>query len=528
MVKKQSSGNKVNIGIRRLMSVLICVSLMLMTGCTTGQNGQQGGDPARTDTGFVVYGPDSYDSADTPVLVAKDEEAGTMTFLNLTLGKEYTLEYDGTTCFYDKYGSILTLGQIEIGEIVDVKFVKPKKHLTSMSISPDGWTINNTTRYVIDTARKDVTIGEDVYNISSDASYFSNDIEIELWDLISTDTLTFRGIGTSVYSVVVENGHGYLRITGQENFVGGWIEVGNKIIQRVYDDMILTVPEGSYQVKISYDGTVSEKRVTIFRNSESKLDFSDVVFEDPKMGMVLFSVNPTTAELYIDGEKTDYSAAIELSYGLHQLICRADGYKTVTQYLSVGQASAGIDIVLEKNEEGNDSTSNDNNNSDNNSGNNSSGNSSNNNNNNNNNGSSNTDTNNNGNTGNTGNTGNNGNTGSTGNNGNADNNSNTGDSNNADNNNNGNGSNGNSDGNTSDGTNTVTTYYQVHIDAPENVEVYIDGSYVGVSPCSFKKTEGSHIVTLSKNGYTTRSYTIYVDSEDRDVSFSFVELTPAN
>lgn len=525
-----------NIGLNRLIAVFMCtVMLFLTVGCTSSNgNGQpDSADGTRTDTGFIVYGPDSYDSEDTPVLVAKDEEAGTMTFLNLTLGKEYTLEYDGTTRFYDKYGEILTLSQIAVGEIVDIKFVKPKKHLTNMSVSNEGWTISNTTRYVIDSARKDVTIGEDVYNISSDACFFSNDKEIEERDLIATDTLTFRGIGTSVYSVVVDNGHGYLRITGQENFVGGWIEVGNKIIQRVFDDMILTVPEGSYQVKISYGGTTSEKRVTIFRNSESKLDFSDVVFEDPKIGTVLFSISPADAELYIDGEKVDYSAAVELTYGLHQLICRAKGYKTVTQYLSVGQASAGIDIGLEKDDANStDSDDSDNNNSNGTDSNNSSGNNS-------QAGNSNSQAGNgNGQNGNAnGNQTGNGNNGQSGNSTDGSNGgSNTGEGDNSNGADNGEGGNDNSgengdtsgDGTGSGNTTTTTSYYQVHIDAPENVEVYIDGSYVGVSPCSFKKAEGSHIITLSKEGYITRSYTVYVDSDDRDVSFSFVELAVAN
>ena len=72
---------------------------------------------------------------------------------------------------------------------------------------------------------------------------------------------------------------------------------------------------------------------------------------------------------------------------------------------------------------------------------------------------------------------------------------------------------------------TTTTYYRVHIDAPENVEVYLDGNYVGISPCSFKKTSGSHVITLRKTGYETRSYTVQVDEEQKDVSYSFVDLT---
>lgn len=466
------------------------------------------GSSVQSDTGFVVYEPGSYDSADTPVLVAKDTENGTMTFLNLTLDKRYTLEYDGTTCFYDKYGNSVTLSMIDIGEIVDVRFVKSKKHLTSMQLSSSAWTIESTTRYIIDSVKRDVTIGEDTYNISSEATYFSKEREVELQDIISTDTLTFRGIGTSVYSVVVDKGHGYLRLTGLQNFVGGWVEIGNSIIEKVTEDMLITVPEGSYTVKISYSGTVSEKPTTIFRNSESSLDFGDVVFEDPKVGNVLFSLTPSDAELYIDGTKADTSAAVELTYGLHQLICRAEGYTTVTQYLNVGQESAGIDIVLEENDSSDDSSDEDDSDED----------------------SSDDDDSKDENSDDTdssddSDTSDGSSSDSTTDSSSSESSTTDSSSSNSDSSDSADSSSGT--GSESSGSDTVvsTSYYKVYIDSPENVEIYLDGAYVGISPCSFKKVAGSHIVTLSKEGYVTRSYTISVDSEDKDISFSFVELT---
>ena len=56
-------------------------------------------------------------------------------------------------------------------------------------------------------------------------------------------------------SVTVEKGHGYLRLVNDENFVGGWLEIGQTQIVRITEDMlVVTVPEGSYQVDISYNG----------------------------------------------------------------------------------------------------------------------------------------------------------------------------------------------------------------------------------------------------------------------------------
>ena len=101
------------------MGLMLCSCMVFMCACAkadTAEKLQQEDAPAQIS---VTIGPESYDSADTPILIEKNEEKKTMTFFNIDVGKKYTLDYDGTTCFYDKYGKPLTLSQIMIGDIVD-------------------------------------------------------------------------------------------------------------------------------------------------------------------------------------------------------------------------------------------------------------------------------------------------------------------------------------------------------------------------------------------------------------------------
>ena len=56
------------------------------------------------------------------------------------------------------------------------------------------------------------------------------------------------------------------------------------------------------------------------------------------------------------------------------------------------------------------------------------------------------------------------------------------------------------------------------------MEVYLNGNYIGISPVSFAKKPGTHTITLRKSGYVTRSYTIEIDSEEKDVTYSFADL----
>lgn len=394
--------------------------------------------PSKEDTSEKeepYYAPGTYDSADTAVLVRVDSKKKTITLRNFEVNKNYTLSYDGTTYFYDSYGQGMSAKQLVVGDIVDVTFLYKIKRLTTLRTSSTAWNFTDTGEYRFNEAKRELLLGENTYKIDKDALFFSDSHQIQLMDINPVDRLSFFGINNTIFSVVVSSGHGYLRLKGQENFVDGWIEVGTTVIQKVTDEMLLAVPEGKYEVKLSNNGNVFFETVSIKKDQETELDVSSFVPKEAKKGLILFSVTPSTATLHIDGNQVDFSKGVELTYGLHQLICRAKGYKSITQYLSVGQPSAGVDITMEEStseEEEKDSTD--------------------------------------------------------------------------------------------KGDTTSTSYNKVYIDAPENVEVYLDGTYVGVSPCSFKKVSGSHVITLSKEGYVTRSYTVNISDEKKDETYSFDKL----
>ena len=432
--KKFISGEKRYCGV----AILAMAAGLMLSGCTAGGDRQSKSptqESGRVDTGYVLTGPDSFDSEDTTILVYKNKLDSCVTFLNLNRGKYYTLNMDGTTHLYDKYGESISLGQINEGDIVDITFLKDKKHLTSMQLSSKAWKNDGISNYEMNHIRGEVTIGEDVYKLTDNTQYLSNGQYIEKMDINPSDVLNFQGIDNQVLSVSVEKGHGYLRLLNDENFVGGWIEIGQSTIQRITEDMLLVVPEGSYQVNISHRGGGGVKSVVVNRNEETSLDIGDLAVAEVQTGMILFSISPSSAKVYIDGTETDVSGPVSLEYGIHQLIVKADGYKSITQYIRVGQASAGVNVVLESMTATEKED--------------------------------------------------------------------------------------NKDKNVTD---VSTNYYKVHVDAPEGAEVYLDGSYAGIAPCSFRKVAGAHVITLRRTGYVTRSYTVQVDSEDKDISYSFADL----
>lgn len=269
-------------------------------------------------------------------------------------------------------------------------------------------------------------------------------------DIVNKDILTFSGIDHEIYSIKVQKGHGYLRLSNDQALVGGWIEVGNTVIQQITENMLLAVPEGSYQVFLSNGNAQCTKEVTIERDKEVVLDVGDLEIIADKTGKILFSVNPSDATVNIDGEAVDISQEVELTYGIHRISLEAEGYQSLTKYIQVGSAYASISFTLEaEDEEETEEESED-----------------------------------------------------------------SKDNKDSENN------------NESSEVENAVTGNRVYIDGPQDVEVYLDGNYIGISPVNFKKVTGSHTITLRKTGYQAKSYTVYLYDDGQDITYSFTDLEP--
>ena len=416
-------------------AVLSILTAGLVTAGLLSSSGSKGFAHESTyesyDSGFVIAQPGSYDSMDTAVVKEIDTDRNRITFMNVETGRYYTLDYDGTTVIQDKYGGSMSVAQIHIGDIMDVTFLRDS-----------AWVLEKVERYSFDVLSRSAEIGSNTYSIRNNLVVTSEGQDAQLEDIVRGDVVSVSGIGNSVYSVVVEEGHGYLRLSNDEYMRGGWIEVGQSVIQQITEDMLLVVPEGTYDVHLTAAGIDETRKVTIYRNQETDLDVGDVEIEEPKTGKILFAVTPGNAIIRIDGEEVDISAPVEIEYGIHQMVAEAEGYDTITRYIKVSQELASISITLEESLEDDSYQTNPNNPS----------------------------------------------------------------------------------SVSANEYNSAASNYKVYIDSPSDVEIYLDGIYIGMSPVSFKKDPGTHTITLRKPGYITKSYTVQIDDEEKDVTYSFTDL----
>lgn len=421
-------------GLRLLF--LLCMGCCFI-GCAKEEAPQP--EEVTIQSTYVETLPDSLDEA---IVVSVSEKKKEICFYNLVVGKNYTLTYDGTTTIKNVFGDELVPAQLSEGDMVRVTFIKEEKKAKSLQLLEGVTTYHEVDVFDINKAALTMEFKGERYEILENCAVLSGGKQIQLEEIHSADRLKIVAGDHMVYGITVEKGHGYVRLSGHEAFEGGWVEIGQAVITEVTEEMLLVVPEGAYTFYISHDGVAGSKEIVVNRDEETVVDVSDLETEKiKKSGKIIFTITPSEAELYVDGELTDYSQEVEMDYGIHQIKVKAEGYSTVSQYIKVGSPTANINIDLDKSDGKETNQDEDNSIS------------------------------------------------------------------------------GNSTSNITSASN-----YRVYIDAPKGAELYLDGTYVGVVPTNFAKKEGSYVISLRKDGYQTRSYTLQIDGEKKDVSYSFSDL----
>lgn len=284
---------------------------------------------------------------DKTVIIKKiDYDNNTITVQNISDGESYELAYTGGCDIRNKYDEIISITQIDVGQIVKITYDSKKNKMEALHEASEPFVYENIKDFTINIQDNRITVAGEDFIYNKNLAVFSDGQEISVTDISNEDELTVAGIDTTVYSITVSKGHGYLTLENETYFNGGWIEIGNDYVEILHEGEEYCVSEGTYDVLVSKNGYGGSKSVTIGRNEHVSLDVSNLIGEEVKQGSVQFEITPDTAILWIDNQQTDYKELITLTYGIHSVCVKASGYETVNSLLKVGQNLATIPITL--------------------------------------------------------------------------------------------------------------------------------------------------------------------------------------
>lgn len=334
-----------------MMGLVICV--LSFMGCTIG-NGSNSG--TITPGSSILTAPKkniteattgaSQQITVTGVLSYIDKDSKKANFIDTNAGVEYEVPYSGGTVFATKYGTAIAASNLILGEIYDVVCNK-RGVATSIKGNPDAFEVSGFNNVEVNESNRRISSGASTYIYSEKALVISGEDKIPIAEVVKQDEVTLRGIGNTVYSVVVDKGHGYIRFTGIDAFIGGYAQIGKDQLYNVTEDMIVTASVGTYNVEIENGKLDATKEVTVEDGQETKLDFSEYVQPAQLQGTVNFSVTPKGAIMSIDGEEVDYSVPVQLSYGSHKLTLVMNHYEEYTETFVVNSSyvTKVIDMV---------------------------------------------------------------------------------------------------------------------------------------------------------------------------------------
>lgn len=325
--------------IKMIFGVLLLVALA--TGCRTTT------PPPTTEE----YNPYAKAEEQTVVLQKLDLEAGTMSFVSVNDGKQYDLLYNNGVDVRNKYGEVMSGSLLSAGQIVDIVYNTDNNKLLEIAINPDAWEVREISGFEFDKANQQAKILNQAYRYTSDLVIVSGDKLIGVNEVCKEDQLTARGYGGKLCSLTVDLGHGYVKLENYETYVGGMIEIGYDVIVPVTEDMLLTVREGTYKLKITKGEHSGYKNVVVLRDEEVTVSLMELQIAPDPIGSLFFDVTPAEAKVMIDGETIDKAETIELTYGRHQIRVSAEGYETKEGYITVDSAYKIFTIELSRNGE---------------------------------------------------------------------------------------------------------------------------------------------------------------------------------
>lgn len=429
------------------ISCMVCVMtiLILMSGCQTKKKHKVTATEVPNSSITYVKGPDF-----VGVIRKVDTQGQRITFYNTLLETQEEYPYSGGTKVLSKNDRDMSMEEVSVGEVYDVTCDKKSGKISEIHQSKDILELEDV-EVSVDADNERLTVDDVNYAYSNQLVVVSDGRLMEPLEIMPGDKVIFRGVKGQAYSVVVTRGHGYIQPTHYKDFIGGKLTVKGEAIVPVTQGMLLTVPEGTQSLEFINGDLTSSSTVTVKRGKVTKFNVAKYQTQMPDTSRVTFDISPQGAELYINGNLTDYSKPVSMKYGNHSVKVVLEGYQDYSGVIQVKDSSATVKIDLA--EESADMTQQENSSSD-----------------------------------------------------------------------------TSSDDSTKDQSSTAqtTTYDKDHtvtVSAPQGAAVYVDGTYKGEVPCSFTKMIGKVTVTLSKEGYTTKSYRVELPDDSQNITWSFPDLT---
>jgi hypothetical protein len=275
-----------------------------------------------------------------------DEENNKLMIFNIEDNKEILLNIDSAVDIKDEYGTLMTFIQFNVGDLVETKYDANKLRPEFIHKTAKTWERKKVKGVIIDSENSKLLIGNDAYIYTNELITIFNGKSFDIKDLNIEDEVTLRGYKDKVWTVTLENGHGYIVFKNHSNFVGGLVEIGLNKTEDIKEVTKIAVPVGVHNIVATKDTLTYETEIMVDKDQEVIVDLGKAA---PRTGMVQFNIVQDNIAFTINGKTyNDFSEPINLEYGTYNIKIVKENYINWEKQLVVDKPFVEFDINLEK------------------------------------------------------------------------------------------------------------------------------------------------------------------------------------
>lgn len=332
---------------KNLIILTILCLFLLLTGC----NSSSGDVRVYQDTEEVTAVA-HVEVERTAVVTGIDLETNIISFKDCITSEDFELIYHGGVSVLNTYGRDIGISGIGNGSVVDVFYYSDTERIVSITVNSKATVLTGVTKFSADPDSGTAKYKGTSCSLWEGVVAYDGDTLLDIKEINTEDQVTLTMYGGKLVSVIVELGHGYVRLSNQDTYVGGMVEIGYDVIVPVTSDMLVAVREGKYTLRI-YNGNYSDsKQVEVKKGKEVTVDLADIAIPT---GTVTFNITPADATLYINGTAQDDFAYTNL-YGTYGIRVTCEGYNTFNGSFKISKPVNTFDIELEANEDAEEDT----------------------------------------------------------------------------------------------------------------------------------------------------------------------------
>ena len=281
----------------------------------------------------------------SPVLIQGALAGGELLVYDIKENVDKSIALTEKTVVTDEQGQVTSKNEFKKGDLLLVALEKDGKSVVSVNLGSEIKTTRET-GLKADTSSSQLLGQGKKYLYGTQAMFLYNQEEIQPKELEDCDVLMLKSYDNIVWSVEVEEFHGYISIENKDNIVNGMFQLDEEEPILLAEVDRIPAKEGTHTITVSGDNI--EKRSDSIFVETGEVYLYDLSKAQEKVGVLIINANVTGYKLYINGTLVDSAVPAVLPLGEYDVVILKNGYTEWSQHVVLDQDTVSVEASLQK------------------------------------------------------------------------------------------------------------------------------------------------------------------------------------